>query len=139
MFRGTCGRRWGRRRIGDILENDYRQYSFSSTSRIYFGDFFENIASIVSSLDSRNILFGELKKKYFVDFQFRRGPSCNRGSANVQNYRKLSFSRIQSLLKKMELVHFLLYYLEKKKAEKHKKDQLAQLGYGNCVLYLHIF
>ena len=85
---------------------------------------FENIASFVSFLDSRDIIIGELKKK-IADFYFRRGPSFNRGSAIVQNYRQTSFIRIQSLLKKKELIHFLLYYLEEKKAEKHKKDQLA--------------
>ena len=79
---------------------------------------FENIANFVSFLDSRDIFSGELKKKKIADFYFRRGPSCNRGSAIVQNYCQISFSRIQSLLKKMELIHFLLYYLEEKKGGK---------------------
>ena len=55
---------------------------------------FEHIASFVSFLDSRDIFIGELKKK-IADFYLRRGPSFNRGSAIVQNYRQISFSRIR--------------------------------------------
>ena len=47
--------RTGRRGIGDILENNYRQTDFSSTSRIYFGEYFWKLIVVADVDTPRNI------------------------------------------------------------------------------------
>ena len=41
---------------------------FVPRARYILANIFENIASIVSRLDSRNIFIGEFKKNYFAEF-----------------------------------------------------------------------